>query len=378
MCNLACDGCYRDNEKDSHKTIEEVKHELDVFQRLRKSDCISIAGGDPLVYPNICEIVAEIKSRGLKPIINTNGKALTKEYLSDLKKAGVFGFTFHVDSRQGRGGEWKGKNELELNELRLHYAQMLADAGGISCSFNSTVYEDNIQYLPGMIEWAHKHIDIVHTMVFIAFRYVVPQMPFDWYAGAKKVEWQNIMYHSDSERKVDILSNHMLAKAKEEFPDFSPCAFLNGTEKPDSFKWLLTERVGTKDKIYGYFGPKFMELMMAVHHFFKGTYLSYAPPSLTKKGRSTLMFLWPFDKGVRKASKEMLKNPFRLFKKTHMQSIMFIQPVDFMEDGRQSMCDGCPDITVHNNELVWSCRLEEPKKFGVFLRSVPRERVNKN
>ena len=201
-------------------------------------------------------------------------------------------------------------------------------------------------------------------------------MPFDWYAGAKKVEWQNIMYHSESERKVDILSNHMLAKAKEEFPDFSPCAFLNGTEKPDSFKWLLTERVGTKDKIYGYFGPKFMELMMAAHHFFKGTYLSYASPSLTKKGRSTLMFLWPFDKGVRKALKEMLKNPFRLFKKTYMQSIMFIQPVDFMEDGRQSMCDGCPDITVHNNELVWSCRLEEPKKFGVFLRSVPRERVN--
>ena len=41
-----------------------------------------------------------------------------------------------------------------------------------------------------------------------------------------------------------------------------------------------------------------------------------------------------------------------------MQSIMFIQPVDFMQDGRQSMCDGCPDITVHEDKLVWSCRLE--------------------
>ena len=56
-----------------------------------------------------------------------------------------------------------------------------------------------------------------------------------------------------------------------------------------------------------------------------------------------------------------------------MQSIMFIQPVDFMANGEQSMCDGCPDITVHEDELVWSCRLEELKSFGTFLRSVPVE-----
>ena len=60
-CNLACDGCYRENEKSSHKSFEVVKHELDVFQRLRKSDCISIAGGDQLLYPEIIPLVAEIK-----------------------------------------------------------------------------------------------------------------------------------------------------------------------------------------------------------------------------------------------------------------------------------------------------------------------------
>jgi organic radical activating enzyme len=235
-CNPACDGCYRENVKNSHKSIEEVKHELDVFQRLRNSDYISIAGGDPLLYPNIVELVAEIKSRGIKPIINTNGKALTKELLHELKKAGVYGFTFHVDSKQVRPGEWKGKNELELNELRLHYAQMLADEGNIACSFNSTVYDDTLQYVPEMIEWAHKHIDIVHTMVFIAFRHVVPDMPFDWYAGGQKVDWQNIMYHSDEKRRVDIKSTDMLKKAREKFPEFTPAAYLNGTEQPDSFK----------------------------------------------------------------------------------------------------------------------------------------------
>ncbi|HET55138.1 MAG TPA: radical SAM protein, partial [Ignavibacteria bacterium] len=140
QCNLSCYGCYRKNIKNSHKPFEEVKHELDFFQSQRKSDCISIAGGEPLLYSHIVELVAEIKSRGLKPIINTNGIALTKELLHELKKAGVFGFTFHIDSKQGRGREekWQNKTEVELNELRLHYAEMLAEEGGIACSFNST------------------------------------------------------------------------------------------------------------------------------------------------------------------------------------------------------------------------------------------------
>ncbi len=50
---------------------------------------------------------------------------------------------------------------------------------------------------------------------------------------------------------------------------------------------------------------------------------------------------------------------------------MFIQPVDFMANGDQSMCDGCPDITVYDGKLVWSCRMEELKDFGTFLNTIP-------
>lgn len=375
LCNLFCDGCYRMNEN-AHKPLDEVKRELDTFQRLRRSDCISIAGGDPLLHPDIVEIVADIKSRGLKPIVNTNGKAITMDLLRDLKKAGVFGFTFHVDSKQGRDGKWAGKNELELLELRLEYAKMLAEVGGISCSFNSTVYEDTIQYMPEMIRWAQKHIDIVHTMVFIAFRHVIPNMPFDWYAGGQKVDWDKIMYHSDNIRDIDISGPHMLHKARETDPDFSPCGYLNGTEKPDSFKWMLTTRVGTKDKIYGYMGPKFIEFVMAGYHWMTGKYLSYASPKDCSRGRSVLL-LAPMDKGAKKAAKKylgaLLTNPFRIFQKLYFQSFMFIQPVDFMPNGAQSMCDSCPDITVWNGQLVWSCRLEELKKYNTFLKTVPKD-----
>ncbi|MFZ0456315.1 MAG: radical SAM protein [Ignavibacteriaceae bacterium] len=385
QCNLNCYGCYRKNIKNSHKPLADVKHELDFFQSVRKSDCISIAGGDPLLYPDIVELVADIKSRGLKAIINTNGIALTNELLDELKKAGVFGFTFHIDSKQGRGREknWLGKNEVELNELRLYYAEMLAAKGGIACSFNSTVYHDTIQYVPDLIEWANKHIDIVHTMVFILFRYITPDTPFDFYAGDKKIIWDNIHYHSNKKEITDLMAENVVKEIRKKFPDFSPAAFLNGTAKPDHFKWLLSERIGNRNKIFGYAGNKFLELVMTLYHFKKDKYLSYASPKILSLGRSTLFNTWFLDKGIKKALKNYLKflfvNPFRIFKKVYMQSIMIIQPVDLMVNGDQSMCDGCPDITYWKEKngaekLVWSCRLEELMQYDNFLRMIPKKK----
>lgn len=374
-CNLACDGCYRENVPNTHKSLDEIRDELETFERLRIADGISIAGGDPLMHPQIVEIVKIIAEKGVKPIINTNGNTLTMELLRELKKVGVYGFTFHIDSKQGRP-KWKDKSEIELNELRFQYAEMLAEVGNISCSFNSTVYEDTLQYVPEMVDWAGKNIDKVQVMVFIIFRLAVPNLPFDWYAGAKKIDMNVLVYSDTKEKKVDLKSSEVVTEIQKRFPDFSPSAYLNGTEQPDSFKWLLTGRIGSKEKIYGYTGPKFMEIMQTFHHLGTGKYLAYEKPSLTRKGRSMLL-LSPFDKGVRNITKNYLSsvfpNPLRLFKGLHYQSIMIIQPVDFLPNGSQNMCDGCPDMTVWNGELVWSCRMEELKHFSCWVRTIPRD-----
>ncbi len=374
-CNLACDGCYRENVKDSHKPLDVVKQELELFQRMRNADGISIAGGDPLMHPQIVDIVKMVAEMDMKPIINTNGNVLTKELLKDLKQAGVYGFTFHIDSKQGRP-KWKNKNEVELNELRLQYAEMLAEVGGISCAFNSTVYDDTLQYVPELVDWAAKHIDIVQVMVFILYRAAVPNLPFDWYAGGKKIDMRPLVYSYIEQKKVDLKAPEIVATIRERFPEFTPCAYLNGTEKADSFKWLLSGRIGTRERIFGYVGPKFLEIMQTFHHLFKGKYLAYAKPQLTRLGKSMLL-LFPLDKAVRKIFKHyvasVMMDPFSVFKRLHYQSVMIIQPVDFMPGGGQNMCDGCPDITIYNGELVWSCRMEELKHFGCWVRTVPKD-----
>ena len=317
-CNLSCDGCYRQNEKDSHKSLEVIKQELDVFTRLRKCDGVSIAGGDPLTHPEVVSIVKEVKKRNLKPILNTNGLALTKELLIELKKAGVYGFTFHIDSKQGRPG-WKNKNEVELNELRYHYASMLAEVGNISCSFNSTVYEDTIQYIPEMVKWAEQNIDIVQVMVFILYR-AVNNNVVDFYLGPQKIDMGELVYNEEPVERTDIKAEEVWELIKNEYPDFDSCAYLNGSEKPDSFKWLLSGRLGVKGKIFGHMGPKAMEIIQAGHHMLFDRYLAYSEPRLTRKGKSMLL-LGAFDKKLRQTAKNFLKNPFNIFRRLHYQSL---------------------------------------------------------
>jgi hypothetical protein len=374
-CNLYCDGCYRENRKSSHKPLSEIERELDLFARLRKTDSVSIAGGDPLMHPQIVEIVRMIKQRGWKPIINTNGQALTEDLLLKLKEAGVWGFTFHIDSFQGRP-HWKGKTEVELNELRLHYAKMLAKVGGITCSFNATIYPETIKYVPELVKWAQEHIDIVHIMVFIIYRIATLEGLYDYYIGDQKVDFGNITYVKETEtRRTDVKSQEIVEEIRKAYPDFMPCAFLNGTHLPDSYKWLLTGRIGNKHQIFGYVGPRFMELVQTIKHFFTGTYLAYAKPSAQKLGRLYFL-LSPFDRGIREAAKNYFRsffaNPKAFFSRVHYQSIMIIQPIDILPDGETNMCDGCPDITVWKDRLVWSCRLEEQLKWGQQARVVPK------
>lgn len=374
-CNIYCEGCYRINDPRGHKSLERIKEELAVFKKFRKVDGISIAGGDPLIHPEIVEIVRLVAKDGLKPILNTNGVALTKELLKELKAAGAKGFTFHVDSKQRRP-HWKDKNELELCELREQFAQMLHEIGGLSCAFNSTVYEDTLRYIPDLVKWAQRHIETVHVIVFIAYRAAVVDGRFDYYVGDEKIDLGDIPYTTSGDRKVDILSTDIYELIKDRFPEFDSAAYLSGNTKPDSFKWLLSGRIGTKDKIYGYVGPKFMEVSQTYHHLRHGHYLAYTEPKIHRRGKAMLL-LSAIDSKVRAITRNYflsaLANPIRFFKRLHYQSIMIIQPPDILENGTQNMCDGCPDMTVLDGKLVWSCRMEEPVKYGCFVQTVPKK-----
>lgn len=382
-CNLDCKGCYRDRKSTGHKSLEEIADDLSVFKRERKSDCMSIAGGDPLVHPEIVKIVKMVKDGGWKPIINTNGIALTQKLLEDLITAGIFGFTFHIDTSQTRHDSPNINSEIDLNATRLHFAQLVAKTGKgkITCSFNQTVTQETLNTIPAIVNWAKQYPKIVHSMVFILYR--DPQFvgDFDFYANGKKVEIEKIYDETDWGKNKHLTAHDIAEKILEAEPLYSPGAFLNGTIDPNSMKWLIALRAGTDKKTYGFAGPKFMEYVQVGSHLFRGKWLSYSPAQFLSTGRLCAFLFSLFDKGMRQILKNYLKtafiSPVSFFQKTYMQSIAIIQPIDFMPDGRMNMCDSCPDMTVHKGKMYWSCRLEEIKRHGTFMTAAPTPKTHK-
>ena len=375
ICNLYCEGCYRQRIT-GHKTLEQLKEEVLFFKRWRNPDNVSIAGGEPLIYPHIVELVAFIKENKMKPIVLTNAMALTPELLKELKKAGLAGFTIHIDSHQNRPN-WKGKTEKELNVLRQSCAEMVAKEKDLYVIFNATVYPSSYHEIPDILHWGQANIDKVHGLVFITYRTATTDTSVALDNTKQAVDFSKLSYVRSSFDEKFVTGPEVVQIIKENCPEYEPSAYLGGTLRHDSFKWTAGALISSKRKVFGSVGKRTMELAQTTHHLFNGTYLAYL--SQANIGRKIFM-LSMLDKVVGKASRNYWSNVFRrpasLFDSVYVQSIGIIQAPDVQPNGQADMCDSCPDMTYFDGKLINSCRMDEYRLFGGFLTVMDKDKVS--
>ena len=230
-CNMACEYCYQLNDHNSEKALEVIEMELKTMLRLRICDTMLIAGGEPLTHPEIVEITRLVKSLGPKPVILTNGLALTPDLVSELKSAGLFGFVFHVDSHQGRRG-WEGKTERELNELRQYYADMVYEARGLICAFNTTIVPDTLHEVADIVKWTTDNIHKVSANVLIPVRTAHENDPWDYYAGGEKIKIDHTPYISKQHYR-HLTALDICKEIRRVHPDYKFHSYLGGTILPD-------------------------------------------------------------------------------------------------------------------------------------------------
>jgi MoaA/NifB/PqqE/SkfB family radical SAM enzyme len=371
ICNINCEGCYRQH-MTGHKSLEQLKEEIDFFKKWRNPDNVSIAGGEPLLHPHIVDLVAHIAQNRIKPVILTNAQALTPELLRELKKAGLAGFTIHIDSHQGRP-HWKCRSERDLNDLRQHYADMIAAEGGIYIVFNSTVYPATFHEIPDVVRWGQANIDRVHGLVFITYRTATTATQVARDSAEHEVDLGQLSYARDRFEEKFVTSPEVYQIIKDCCPEYEPSGYLGGSILHTSYKWLAGAVIGSRKRMYGSVGKKTMELTQAGHHAWKGTYLAYL--SSARIGVKVFL-LSPWDHAVRRAAcnwlKDVFRHPGRLFSGLYLQSIGIIQAPDVLPDGRADMCDSCPDMTVYEGKLINSCRMDEYRLFGGFLTMAAR------
>ncbi|MBT4160907.1 MAG: radical SAM protein, partial [Gammaproteobacteria bacterium] len=115
-CNLACEHCYLDattlKEGDSDElSCGEVKALLDEVHALNSSAMVVLTGGEPLLRPDLEEIICHGSELGLFIVLGTNGLQLTEKRVAALKNAGLMGAGISLDSTEAEThDEFRGLN----------------------------------------------------------------------------------------------------------------------------------------------------------------------------------------------------------------------------------------------------------------------------
>lgn len=364
-CDLTCEGCYR-HRLEGHRSLEAVKVDIIAAHKMTKCDSIAIAGGEPLLYPHLSEVVNFMARRGLKPVILTNGEKLTWNLAVELKKAGLAKFHFHIDSGQKRPG-WEDKTETEMNVLRQHFADLIWELGRVQCGYNVTIYRRTLRYLPEIVSWCRANIHKVQHISLIAFRLIPLDRGVEYRVKGEKYDPARFQIPVAQPDEINITSEEMFALLANAFPDFRTCAYLNGTTALETHKYLIIAQVGSAKKVYGVLGAKTVETVQVFYHLFKNRYCAFPRNPVAGK---KIFLLSAFDPELRRAFRifvaATMKSPAKLLDRICVQTVHLQQPNEVL-DGRVNLCDGCANMMHYQGRMINSCRLDEYRMLGAEI-----------
>ena len=96
-CNLDCGYCNEYDQVSKPVPIDEMKRRLDYLAAMGTS-IITISGGEPLMHPQIEEVIKHIRSHGMIAGMITNGFLLSKDRIASLNGAGLEHLQISIDN----------------------------------------------------------------------------------------------------------------------------------------------------------------------------------------------------------------------------------------------------------------------------------------
>src|SRR5467141_1831932 len=96
-CNLACTYCNEFDDFSKPVPLEEMKKRLDILADMGTS-IITISGGEPLMHPDLDEVIGHMRRRGMIAGLITNGFYLNKERIERLNEAGLEHLKIRIDN----------------------------------------------------------------------------------------------------------------------------------------------------------------------------------------------------------------------------------------------------------------------------------------
>lgn len=140
-CNLNCKHCLNNSGKPMQNQLnyEEIKNLI-----IKLANCglqeVRLTGGEPLLFPQIYEIIKLCRELGLFVSIGTNGTLINENVAKKLKDAGLNKAVVSIDGNEDVHDEIRGPNTYKkaLNGLKL------LKENGIKVRINTVIMKNNM------------------------------------------------------------------------------------------------------------------------------------------------------------------------------------------------------------------------------------------
>jgi MoaA/NifB/PqqE/SkfB family radical SAM enzyme len=131
-CNLACTYCNEFDDFSKPVPIDEMYRRIDKLGELGTS-VITISGGEPLMHPELDDVIRRIRSDGMIAGLITNGYLLVADRIQRLNRAGLEWLQISIDNVNP---DEVSKKSLKVLDKKL---QLLAEHADFHVNINSVV-----------------------------------------------------------------------------------------------------------------------------------------------------------------------------------------------------------------------------------------------
>jgi MoaA/NifB/PqqE/SkfB family radical SAM enzyme len=131
-CNLSCTYCNEYDDFSKPVPLDVMHQRLDHLASLGTS-IVTISGGEPLLHPELDQIIARIRHHGILAGMITNGYLLTAERIQRLNRSGLEHLQISIDNVMP---DDVSKKSLKVLDKKL---QLLAEHADFHVNINSVV-----------------------------------------------------------------------------------------------------------------------------------------------------------------------------------------------------------------------------------------------
>jgi MoaA/NifB/PqqE/SkfB family radical SAM enzyme len=154
-CNLDCGYCNEYDDVSKPVPLESLKRRLDLLADMGTS-IITISGGEPLLHPELDEVIRHIRRRGMIAGLITNGFFLNKERIERLNEAGLEYLQISIDNVKP---DEVSKKSLKSLDGRL---EMLSEWAVFQVNINS-VLGSGVKNSEDALTIAHRALELGFT-----------------------------------------------------------------------------------------------------------------------------------------------------------------------------------------------------------------------